>query len=235
MKLVQIHVVALACLCVASAYVPKKLIKKYAMMKMAESCFGEQVMDSFKEEMSAACEKCRADDPAGQPELMAQFDAIVGAGESRRKRSSHHGFTPEKLQKIRARISSMIGNVTCVMKELKFVDAENQIDLPSMKERIADMNLTKSLREDLEEGLDKCNDFAKCLPSSLVDQSPVTPGFGRQMAFFKCIKMAKVEACMKQDFREEYLPMLMDEGLEIDEDEAFQTIALSFVQGRGYF
>ncbi|XP_037080713.1 uncharacterized protein LOC119101476 [Pollicipes pollicipes] len=235
MKLVQIHIVALVCLCAAAEYFPEKLVKKYAMKKMAESCFGEEAIKTNKMEVAAATVKCMGDDAAGRPGLMARFGGIFEVQGSRRKRSNHNGLRPEGLQKIQAKISNLMGNITCVLKEMNMLDAENQIDLASMKERVTGMNLAKGLTEDLMEGLEECNDFANCLPSSVVDKSPITAEFGRQMAFFKCLKRAKAKSCMKQDFREEHLPMLMKADLDIDVDETFQTVMMSFMVGRSPF
>ena len=39
--------------------------------------------------------------------------------------------------------------------------------------------------------------------------------------------MAKIEACMKQDFREQYLPELMKDNMNVDGEESFQTIITS--------
>lgn len=42
-----------------------------------------------------------------------------------------------------------------------------------------------------------------------------------------CRQMAKIEACMKQDFREQYLPELMKDGMDMDSEESFQTLITS--------
>ena len=42
-----------------------------------------------------------------------------------------------------------------------------------------------------------------------------------------CRQMAKIEACMKQDFREQYLPELMRDNMNLDGEESFQTIITS--------
>ena len=39
--------------------------------------------------------------------------------------------------------------------------------------------------------------------------------------------MAKLEACMKQDFREKFMPEMMKEEMEMDSEEGFQTVITS--------
>ena len=40
-------------------------------------------------------------------------------------------------------------------------------------------------------------------------------------------QMAKLEACMKKDFREDYLPELTKDGMDTDGEESFQTLITS--------
>ena len=38
------------------------------------------------------------------------------------------------------------------------------------------------------------------------------------------LQEAKLESCMKKTFREDYLPMLVEENIPVDEEESFYTI-----------
>jgi len=224
MKLSVLAVLAV-CLCSASAFMPHKLVKKYAMKKVAESCFGKEVLSDVKQEMSAACDQCRAQDSPDLPNLRERVQAFVG---EREKRSLSGRFNVAKLQKMRLKISAMVGNITCVMRELKMLDSANQVDLPAIKDRINALKVKEELKKDLLEGADLCSQFASCLPDGLVEKSPVMASIGRQMAFFKCFKKSKVASCMKQDFREEYLPKLLEMDSDVDEEESFETIIASY-------
>ncbi|XP_037083363.1 uncharacterized protein LOC119103810 [Pollicipes pollicipes] len=258
MKL-QLLLVA-ACLCaVSDAWIPKKLLKKYAMKKIMGSCFGDQLISDIKQEVKAACDKCHGEAGPELPQLRSQLASVFSTAEAarssnyqhavqyvpvpaayqfqpvtyqyqRRWKRSHHGsITPEKLEAMRVKASSMIGNITCVMREMKMLDSNNQVDFASIKKRIMELPLPKELVDDMCEGMDHCRDFASCIPSQVFEKSPIMAGFGKQMAFFKCFKMAKVESCMKQDFREDYYPMLLRSGLDLGEDESFQTIVTSMM------
>lgn len=232
MKPVQLAVLA-ACMCAVSAgWLPEKLIKKYAMKKIAEDCFGEELVSELKQEMYAAHIKC-----SGQhPDELPAADALISGEEvefARRRRALKTGrhFSPEKLQKMRAKITTFFGNATCVLRELKMLDEENALDLDSMKERLANMEIDEALKRDLDESLEGCHEFSSCMPESVVNKPGVLMGFGRQMLFFRCFKEAKLEACMKKTFREDYLPMLVEENMSVDEDESFYTILTGAIIG----
>ncbi|XP_037071693.1 uncharacterized protein LOC119092898 [Pollicipes pollicipes] len=235
MKLIQINIVTLACLSAVSALISEPYITKFAKRKMADGCFSESVMAAFRGKILAAIDTCKGSDPVMQSELLAQYYAIVRIGGSRRKRSTVSSFSSQQLQDTESRISEMIERLGCVLKELKFANAQNRIDASSIKKLITSLGLPKSLREDLQEAVDQCNDFANCLPNSMVDKPPSTPEFGRQKAFFECFERAKAETCMKKEFQEGYLPSLQKENPAINADEAFQTIIMSFMVGDSPF
>ena len=95
-----------------------------------------------------------------------------------------------KLQKLRAKISSIVGNVTCVMQEMNMLTADNEVNYDSIKERIAAMPVPKGLVADITESVEQCRQFSSCLPESIFDKSPIAAGFGKQIAFFKCMKVS---------------------------------------------
>jgi len=222
-----------------------------------ESCFGEKFLSDMKSEVVMACDKCHGQQGpvlpmirnrlqamfagsqlAARPAAFAQnvqyvavpvqFQPVASQGRWKRESHGHHGkFGPAKLMKLRNKISSIVGNVTCVMQEMKMLNADNEVDFDSIKARVSAMPVPKMLVEDLHESVEECRQFSSCLPESIFDKTPIAAGFGKQIAFFKCMKMAKIEACMKQDFREAYLPELMKEDVNTDGEESFQTLITS--------
>jgi len=260
---IQLLLVA-ACVCLASAGLPKKLVKKYAMKKVMESCLGEEVVDSIKAEVKAACGKCYGEAEPEMPQLRRRLSSVMSGGDGygargggygahggggagapagyqpvfvpvaayqpfayqrRWKRGAH--LSPEKLEKMQAKIQAVVGNITCVMREMNMLDSENSVDYDSIKQRISALPLGSEIKSDMQEGMGQCKDFSSCMPDSMFENSPITAGFGKQMAFFKCMKTVKLESCMKQEFREEYYPMLTKSGLDWGEEESFQTIITS--------
>ena len=97
---------------------------------------------------------------------------------------------------MRTKITAFISNATCVFREMKMLDADNQVDLSSMKERVAKMPVDAALKKDLDLSLDACHQFAGCLPEYFFEKPAVSMGFGRQMVFFKCFKV-RMAQCHK--------------------------------------
>ncbi|KAF0303240.1 hypothetical protein FJT64_024820 [Amphibalanus amphitrite] len=230
MKSVQLAVLA-ACLCAVSAgWLPEKMVKKFAMKKIYADCFGKEVMSSLREEMYAAHVKCSGH----HPEALPAADAIVTGDDElslvRRRRQARH-FSPDKLEKMRTKITAFFGNATCVLRELKMLDKENNVDIDSMRERLSNMDIDETMKTELGQFMTDCHQFASCVPDHVLDKPGVLMGFGRQMTFFKCFKESKLEACMKKSFREDYLPMLVEENLPVDEDESFYTIITTAIIG----
>ncbi|XP_043219403.1 uncharacterized protein LOC122380372 [Amphibalanus amphitrite] len=242
------------CVSVVSAGIPKRLFKKYAMQKVMESCFGEQVLSELKEEVAEACERCLGRQGPVLPLIRQRLQAMLVGAElrprparfapsvqfmavpiqfqqaHRMKRDSHHGMIgPAKIMKLRNKISAMVGNVTCVMQEMNMLTADNEVDIDSIKARISALPLPEGLVADLEQGVDECHQFSSCLPETFFDKTPIAAGFGKQIAFFKCMKMNKVESCMKQDFRENFMPEMLKDSMEMGAEESFQTIITSAI------
>ena len=97
---------------------------------------------------------------------------------------------PAKFMKLRNKIASMVGNVTCVMQEMNMLTEDNEVDFDAIKARLSAMTLPNELVADLEQSVDECRQFSSCLPESTFDKSPIAAGFGRQIAFFKCMKVS---------------------------------------------
>ena len=107
------------------------------------------------------------------------------------RRDSHGGkFGLEKIMKLRNKIASMVGNVTCVMKEMNMLTAENEVNFDGIKARLSAMPVSKEMVADLEQSVEECRQFSSCLPESIFDKTPIAAGFGKQIAFFKCMKVS---------------------------------------------
>ena len=69
------------------------------------------------------------------------------------------------------------------------LDEENNVDLDSMKERLANMDIDEGLKTDIGEFMDSCHAFSTCVPDFVVNKPVALKGFGRQMLFFSCFKV----------------------------------------------
>jgi len=143
----------------------------------------------------------------------------------------------EKIQHVFEEQQSKVGNMTCVLREMNCLNAENEIDIRAMKKDAEQYNMPSAwFKNRYEEILDTCYEVATNLPESLDKQGLVTGDFGtvnmgRIKSFMGCCKNAKQKLCMNQDIKKKIETNFgpVDEILEsfkyqITEDQLFQQV-----------
>ena len=121
---------------------------------------------------------------------------MFGQRRWRRDTSQSDGeLAKARISKLRTKISSIAGNVSCVMREINMLTADNEVDHASIQARIASWPLPKELADDMSRGVEECRQFSSCLPESIFDRRPLTGGFGKQIAFFKCMRVSIMPCC----------------------------------------
>merc|ERR1711915_180423 len=127
-------------------------------------------------------------------------------------------YSGELLKKMVKKVKGKVGTLMCVLKKLKFIDGNKNMDFAYFKseqERYA-AALHPQLKNDLVDLVDKCQEFTKCVEDK---DSPIPVKLQRILAFIKCDKKGRVKACMKADLRN-YLSEFDLSGLpEYDGDE----------------
>jgi len=109
----------------------------------------------------------------------------------------------ENFEEFKGDVASMMGNLTCVLQKMEFLDSNLQIN---MKYYSGDgwnkLDLAQTMagedpewREMLEDSYKDCYDIARSFPQSALNRNPLTKVFGRHMVFFKCTKKAETKAC----------------------------------------
>lgn len=178
----------------------KKMMMKYKM---------EQMMEKFMNEGSYASNKMDDHDMYAHKEHASRFDY----GMTRPQRAAGDGIKTIDLgDKLVARINSQkeemvneIGNMTCVLKEMGMLNAENEIDVPSMKQKLSEYSLpSKWFKNKFEELIDNCYEMATNLPAAINEQSIVSGDLGKVNVgqvkhFLKCYKECHQKICMNQD------------------------------------
>ncbi|XP_037786327.1 uncharacterized protein LOC119582161 [Penaeus monodon] len=133
---------------------------------------------------------------------------------NRAKRNADYG----KMEEMMTSMQSKISNITCILKELKYLDENNNIDISETTKSIMNFDVSDELKDDLMDGATMCRDFAMCLPVEKA-KSPLKRELGVPLGFFKCLVMKNLEACMKNDLREkaarmgQEMPMMDDEAM----------------------
>ena len=98
-----------------------------------------------------------------------------------------------------------IGNMTCVLKEMKMINAENKIDVRGMKVKLNEYNLPSEwFKNRFEELIDNCFEMATNLRATIEEKSIVSGDFGEVnvgqiKTFLKCYKECHKKLCMNQD------------------------------------
>merc|ERR1712241_946101 len=112
----------------------------------------------------------------------------------------------EKLEHMMKEHVEEISNMTCVLREMKVIDQNNNIDVTAMKKDAKQYKLPSAwFGERYEEILDSCYEVAENLPAGLQDK--VLPNnyngpmrnLGKIKSFMNCCKTAKMKLCMYQD------------------------------------
>merc|ERR1711892_1602968 len=113
----------------------------------------------------------------------------------------------EKIQHVFKQQQSKVGNMTCVLREMNCLNAENEIDVRAMKKDAEQYNMPSEwFKNRYEEIIDTCHEVANTLPEKLYKQEIVkgdfgTVNMGQIKSFMGCCKNAKQRLCMKQDIK----------------------------------
>jgi len=143
----------------------------------------------------------------------------------------------EKIQHVFEEQQSKVGNMTCVLRELNVLNAENEIDVRAMKKDAEQYNMPSAwFKNRYEEIVDTCYEVATNLPEKLNKQEIVkgefgTVNMGQIKSFMGCCKDAKQKLCMNQDIKNKIETNFgpVDEILEsfkyqITEDQLFTQV-----------
>ncbi|CAB3372061.1 Hypothetical predicted protein [Cloeon dipterum] len=96
-------------------------------------------------------------------------------------------------------------NITCVMQELGYLDANLQPNYSGIISRIQRLPLPAELKSDMSDAVQFCQKFAQCVPEPDENKMQVSAEFTKPMLFFKCYKQKKLEACVLKDVRERFM------------------------------
>merc|ERR1719483_8042 len=143
----------------------------------------------------------------------------------------------EKIQHVFEEQQSKVGNMTCVLREMNCLNAENKIDVRAMKKDAEQYNMPSEwFKNRYEEILDVCHEVATTLPAKLNKQEIVkgdfgTVNMGQIKSFMGCCENAKQKLCMNQDIKNKIETNFgpVDEILEsfkyqITEDQLFTQV-----------
>merc|ERR1712106_403906 len=114
----------------------------------------------------------------------------------------------EKLKGQKQEMEEKVGNLTCILQEVNFLDAKNEISISAMKKDLEQYNLPSVwFKEKHEALLDTCYEMANTLPAELEDGYIVEGEFGtvnmaQLKTFMSCCTKGKAKLCMNQDIKQ---------------------------------
>jgi len=213
--------VSLVALCAAGGG-----MKKYAHMKILEQCMGEDYVQGYYTQMKASSKKCST-----MPQLMSveeldfqdvideirnmalpwgsrqetankYFKLLPSRGKRHANSEPHKHTTAEKLYYLKEKMACMIGNMTCMLRDLDWMK-EDKTPNYALYEKDINNNpaASEGLKAELLWGMDVCKDFSMCVSPNKM-KSPFMKELGTFISFSKCMNMKEIMACMKTDFKE---------------------------------
>lgn len=108
----------------------------------------------------------------------------------------------EKLMEQKEEMKMKMGNMTCVLKELKIVDENMELDLENMLDDVKSMNIRDKWLEDKTiEDIRTCYAVVQSLPQRFFAEMPLPEQYVKVKKFKKCKKMCTMHTCMNHDIK----------------------------------
>merc|ERR1712213_271067 len=114
----------------------------------------------------------------------------------------------DQFADFKSNVASRMGNLTCVLKEMKMMTPDNKINIDAYTSDLGgessfgmDFNIKGSAVSDPEwrrkfsEGSRDCYKLAQNWPQSSLNKNPITRLFGRHMIFFRCADRTERKLC----------------------------------------
>jgi len=197
---------------VVSTYSNKDSFNNDQMLRMFNTMFGDNMND--KMDYSSKHDSYRKNDPMAR---MSDFMKMFSSSRSKRAAGQPGVTTPsldlgdrlvEKLNEQKTQMEEKVGNLTCVMREMNFIDANNKLDIRALKKDLEQYTMPSPwFAKRYEEMMETCYEMATNLPSEIEENAIITgEDFGTVnlaeiKSFRKCCYKAETRLCMNQDIK----------------------------------
>jgi len=173
--------------------------------------FMEMFRRMFGNNMDNSMDHFRSNSDSSLPQFFDMFRS-----RSKRAASEEGAVNPsldlgdrlvEKLNEMRDQREAKIGNFTCVMKHMGYLNNDNEIDLNGMKGEKEYTMPSPWFAQRYDEMLETCYEMATNLPAQIEEQSMVTgETFGsvnlaHVRSFSACYEKAEAKLCMNHDIK----------------------------------
>merc|ERR1712214_203637 len=214
----------------------EKMVGEINTHRLKSDCFGEVNKKNYDLAIEGAMEKCMQLAPAfNLLNLVSLWRTKRDTGLVNVDEDDFMEFL-EDLGDFKSDMASKMGNLTCVLTELKLLTPEMKINIEEFTKDAAEIegfDLEASpLAQDPEwwkrlvTGYQDCYDISESIPQTALNKHPLKKMFGRQMMFFKCAEKNDRMNCalgqMKQWLESHYSDSrdMSEYGLPEDQYEA---------------
>ncbi|XP_042890126.1 uncharacterized protein LOC122265043 [Penaeus japonicus] len=133
----------------------------------------------------------------------------------------------DRIRTSLAKVEAGIGNLTCALHRLSVIDRDLNIIPQNINRLVFERVTDRDLRQDLLDGINFCREMVQCLPEDRVSTA-LRYKLQRILAFMKCEKKTRLDACLKHDLRRNInrfdLSALPDDGGRSGHLEKLMTI-----------
>merc|ERR1712012_1020809 len=200
----------------------KEIMEGIDMYNFRARCWGEANVDKQIAALETAKKICSQ--VASPLERFGSFARLRPFFASRRQDHANNRFSdgngilnPDKddileflgqFADFKSNVASRMGNLTCVLKEMKMMTPDNKINIDAYTSDLGgessfgmDFNIKGSAVSDPEwrrkfsEGSRDCYKLAQNWPQSSLNKNPITRLFGRHMIFFRCADRTERKLC----------------------------------------
>ncbi|XP_037786346.1 uncharacterized protein LOC119582181 [Penaeus monodon] len=196
--------------------------KKYGFSKAMTSCLGEDLYYGWRNHVFEAEKACEAEetflpkhgDHDSEEEKRGEYvnqPVLVFLSPQERPQGFNFPFLQRQkrevvydapvVEKMVAKVKAKIGNITCVLKKLNYLEEDFDVNYDFLREELRTSVLFEALdggvKADLIAALDYCEEFTQYLP---LDKSPMPKKLQKMLAFLKCERKTRLGVCMKHDF-----------------------------------
>jgi len=102
-------------------------------------------------------------------------------------------------------MKSKVGNMSCIMHELGYFTADNEINIEKYREEYNKLTtVPDAMKEEFLEVVDVCQEIAQCIPERALAKYPYGAEYGRQFMFVMCEKKKASMVCLKKQMIDDY-------------------------------
>jgi len=221
--------------CLASgsvAMMDAKLKGKIDTWNLYSTCFGNDMASAYYQGILESCHYCMSipapNDLFKEVDTLSNNEVAVLQGLlsnpalaqllmassnlRRNKREIGKPISSQKLNELKENIAdhkmemmTTIGNLTCVLTQMKFLTADGDINMDAFSFNALDKIFSGSkaaggdrdFLKALSNGYSDCYDISRSWPQSSLDRHPLMKAYGRQKVFLHCMKKCEMKMCYK--------------------------------------